>query len=161
MASTMAQTSVIRPKMMKSHCIQESAVAVQHNMQSMWTLTRQDSRAPPIWAIPYANRPPNEVAMAFPRNQIPCRKGCSSRLYHIPVMREKPGEMEASATPRKKRATRRPGKVWTAAWQQRMMAQARLRYVSGRISQDWGVLTLIQRGTCREAGGPSARTLGS
>jgi hypothetical protein len=42
-------------------------------------------------------------------------------LYHIPVIRLKPGETEASAAPSRKRMTMMPVKLCVAAWKLRMI----------------------------------------
>jgi hypothetical protein len=82
-----------------------------------------------MWAIPYANRLPNITAKLFPKNHNPCLSGCSLRLYHIPVISEKPGEIEASAAPRNARTMTKPAKLEVAAWHVRHIAQTTLYFV--------------------------------
>lgn len=53
--------------------------------------------------------------MDVPKNQAPCRSGCSALLYHMPVNRLQPGRIDASAAPRKKRTTIKPAKFVHAA----------------------------------------------
>ena len=65
-------------------------------------------------------------AAELPVNQRPCRKGCSSRRYHMPVIKLNPGETEASAAPRKNRTSNMPVKFLVAAWKARMTPQMRL-----------------------------------
>jgi len=50
-------------------------------------------------------------------------------LYHKPVISEKPGDIEASAAPRKARTTIKPIKLEVVAWQVRMMAHTTLEKV--------------------------------
>jgi hypothetical protein len=58
--------------------------------------------------MPYAIPDPIRLALAFPANQNEWRDMCSLGVYHIPVMREKPGLIALSKIPRKVRRTIRP-----------------------------------------------------
>lgn len=61
-----------------------------------------------ICPMPYASNPPKTPAMVIPWNQIPWRKGCSDRLYHMETTILRPGAMAASVRPRKKRTAMMP-----------------------------------------------------
>ena len=61
----------------------------------------QVSRLPPwMWPIPYARRPPKELARPKNVDQYPIRIGCSSTLYHIAVKRRYAGVEQDSSIPR-------------------------------------------------------------
>ena len=70
----------------------------------------------------YANSPPKIEAVVLPANHKPWREACSDGLYQSPVTKEKPGDMEDSNIPRRKRRVMRPPKFIAAPWQQRMIA---------------------------------------
>jgi hypothetical protein len=51
---------------------------------------------------------PMILQLAFPTNQNEWRETCSLGVYHIPVIKEKPGLIALSNTPNKVRNTIRP-----------------------------------------------------
>lgn len=92
--------------------------------------TFQGPMPPSMCAIAYARSPPHMTPQDVPTNQAPWRRGCSSLLYHIPVMRLEPGIIADSAAPRRKRTAIKPPKFLHAAVKPMSNAQAYLSYVN-------------------------------
>ncbi len=83
--------------------------------------------------------------MDVPKNQAPCRRGCSALLYHMPVIRLQPGIKDASAAPRKKRATIKPAKFEHAAIHATQIAQTILDARSVEGSKPDGIIRAFRQ----------------
>lgn len=58
--------------------------------------------------------PPNIVAIPLVQYQASSRRGCSSVVYHILIIRTNPGVTTASTIPKRKRLIAIPAKLWHA-----------------------------------------------
>lgn len=89
-------------------------------------LTFQFARLLLISQIPTEMIFPMINEIEFPRNQRPCRRGCSEVRYQREVIKLNPGERLASKRPSRNLTTMSPAKLVVAAWQARMTAHIML-----------------------------------